>query len=617
MSSQESSFSPPPRLKDRYRLVEWLGEGSMGSVYRASDTFLERDVAIKFLKLEKTSEAEFRDRFLREAKIIARLSHPNIMTLHDMGQEDDWYFLVLEYIAGQDLHNLRLAHGGKLTLTKILPIVTEVLQALAYAHAQGIIHRDIKPENIMLTTGSQVKVTDFGLSLVHGQSRLTQEEMIVGSMLYLAPEVINGERADQRTDLYAVGIILYELLLGQAPFQGDNPLVVFSQILTSPVKAPCQIDQSIPPKVEALILKLLAKSPTERYPSAEAVLQDLLGLNQTRTQPKNKSNTASTSTPSRLERLIRNSSSHYQRPNANPSIANNTNTNKTPETMAEDRAINNNLLMYAAMEDTTTALEGERRRLAQMLEKQIIESLNLLLAQSNAYEQTLHQDNQTRMAFSVMSTLVRQSLQQTRDMVDNLNPSLLESLGLEPALEALSNQIIRAHGLHVNLHLERQVERLAPRLELVLFRVTQMALERALHQTQATYVTIKLSRSETLLRYQFLDNGLLGLSGEIAANLESQISQFGGQITVEDQAKGGLDLQIQFQLAPPIQLTARELDVMGLLVEGLSNKEIAQQLAVTPRTINFHLDNIYAKLNVNSRTEAAIYALRQGWTASS
>ena len=153
---------PPPHLQDRYRLVEQLGEGSMGIVYRAHDETLDRDVAIKFLSPERLAGGEASARFLREARAVARLSHPNVMTLYDVGHEDEWHYLVLEHIPGQDLHTIMVERGGPLPVREALHAVRGALEALAYAHAQGIVHRDVKPENIMVTPDGQVKVTDLG-----------------------------------------------------------------------------------------------------------------------------------------------------------------------------------------------------------------------------------------------------------------------------------------------------------------------------------------------------------------------------------------------------------------------------------------------------------------------
>jgi DNA-binding NarL/FixJ family response regulator len=269
---------PPLRLQDRYRLVEQIGEGSMGMIYRAYDETLNRDVAIKFLLPERVASQESGSRFLREARAVARLSHPNIMTLYDVGQQDEWRYLVLEYVPGKDLHSLMVQRGGPLTVDEALHAIGGALDALAYAHRRGIIHRDIKPENIMVTPEGQVRVTDFGLALARGEARLTREGVIVGTVLYLAPEVISGTLPNERSDLYAMGAVLYELLSGRPPFPGDDPLIVFSQILHAPLSPLREVAPHVPAALESFVQKLMAREADARYATAQETLDALAGL---------------------------------------------------------------------------------------------------------------------------------------------------------------------------------------------------------------------------------------------------------------------------------------------------------------------------------------------------
>jgi len=564
---------PPPRLKDRYRLVAWLAKGGMGVVYQAHDELLNREVAIKFLTLERFSSGEIGDRFRREARTVARLSHPNIMTLYDLDQERGWYYLVLEYIQGQDLQAYRLERGGQLPAGEVLPIIRGVLEALAYAHAQGVIHRDIKPQNIMLTPGNQVKVTDFGLALAEDDLRLTQEGTIIGSPFYLAPEMVSDGLADSRTDLYAVGAVLYELLTGRPPFSGNTPIAILSQILTAPVAPPRTLEPNIPTPLEAVILKLLAKKPADRYASAEEALAAL--------------QTESIFLPGLSGR---------------------------GETESSEWVPLEAVLARRYAEDTAAAIEAERRRLAQLLQSNIIEPLHLLLAQANAYEQTLGANPTARMAVSVLNSLARQVIQQARDLENNLRPTILETLGLEPALEALIGQVKRTYGLQINLAVVRLPERLPPRIELTLFRATQAALERAIQQGHASEITIRLERQHERLIFHLADNGL-GPATQAEDTLGSvcrRLEQLGGIVKTGLIPDGGFELMVTFAFTTPVQLTSRELEVLRLLAKGLSNKQIAKAMTVTARTINFHLDNIYSKLGVSSRTEAVIVAIRQG-----
>jgi len=255
----------------------------MGMIYRAYDETLGRDVAIKFILPERVASQESGSRFLREARAVARLSHPNIMTLYDVGEQHEWRYLVLEYVPGSDLHSLMVRRGGPLTVDEALHAIGGALEALAYAHRRGIIHRDIKPENIMVTPEGDVRVTDFGLALARGDTRLTREGVIVGTVLYVAPEVISSRRPDgaqpnERSDLYAIGAVLYELLTGQPPFPGDDPVIVFSQILHAPLPRVRELAAHVPAPVETFVHKLMARDPEARYATAEEALETLAGL---------------------------------------------------------------------------------------------------------------------------------------------------------------------------------------------------------------------------------------------------------------------------------------------------------------------------------------------------
>lgn len=271
------------------------------------------------------------------------------------------------------------------------------------------------------------------------------------------------------------------------------------------------------------------------------------------------------------------------------------------------------LLRLAKLEDTAAAVETERRRLAALLQRDVVESLNLLLSQARVYEQSLATDPTAHRAVSVLASLARQILQQVRDLESSLNPTFLESLGLGPALEALSSHVMRAHGLHIHLALERGQERLPPQIELALFRVVQDALERVIRQARASRVTIRLERRSERLVLRVADDGLARAGVEVLGPTCQRIEQLGGTVEAGPGPQGGLELTIRMAIPAPVQLTPREMEVIQLLTQGLTNKEIALRLSLSPRTVNFHLDNIYSKLGVSSRTEAAIYALRHGW----
>lgn len=279
----------------------------------------------------------------------------------------------------------------------------------------------------------------------------------------------------------------------------------------------------------------------------------------------------------------------------------------------EDGRIDNEIDQSLQREDTTSAIEAERRRLAAQLQANIIEPLNLLLSQAHVYEQTMSQNPQARMAISVLSSLARGLLQQVRDLEANLHPALLETLGLEAALETLASQYMRTHSVQITLALARLAERLPHPIELTLFRAAQDALEQGVTRARASHVFIRLENREEWFTCSFADNRLPSDAADPFTHIRQRIEALGGLCETQSGEHGGFEMHIRFLLKPPIELTLREQQVIKLLAQGLSNKQIAGTLQVSARTVNFHLDNIYSKLGVSTRTEAAIYALRQGW----
>ena len=250
-------------LGGRYRLDEELGRGGMGVVYRATDLELQRDVALKILPAATSSERDS-GRLLREARAAAMLNHPHIVTVHDIGDESGRPFFVMELVAGRTLRDSNVTD-----FREIVDIASQVCDALAHAHSHGLVHRDIKPENILLggEVGARrtIKLADLGISVPLDGARLTETGMIIGTADYMAPEQAMGEPVDARTDLYSLGVVLYELTTGRTPFSGDHPLAVVSQHVHAPVVPPRAVRSDIPRGLEAVILKLLAKSPSERF----------------------------------------------------------------------------------------------------------------------------------------------------------------------------------------------------------------------------------------------------------------------------------------------------------------------------------------------------------------
>jgi serine/threonine protein kinase/tetratricopeptide (TPR) repeat protein len=264
-------------LDDRYRLLNQLGQGGAGVIYKAEDEQLNRIVALKVLSGDGSGMAADKlERFRSEARSVARLNHPNIVTLYDYAEQEAQPYLVLEYVPGQDLWELDNSYAPNLMpLPQSLAIIDGILAALEYSHAHQVIHRDLKPENVMITPEAQVKVMDFGLARIQGQSRLTQEGLVAGTASYLAPELALGEPGDHRVDLYALGVMMYELLTGRLPFSGDDPLTIISQHIHAPIVPPQRYNPNISNELQAIILKLMAKHASERYANAADVRRDL------------------------------------------------------------------------------------------------------------------------------------------------------------------------------------------------------------------------------------------------------------------------------------------------------------------------------------------------------
>jgi len=252
----------------RYQILERIGIGGMASVYRALDPTLNRDIAIKVLPSYQAEDPTFVERFSREAQAVARLNNPNITQIHDFGEDKGFSFIVMELVTGGTLQD-RL--DGPMSLADILAVIRPLAAALDYAHAQGIVHRDLKPTNILLAPDGTPKLSDFGISrLLEGSATLTRADSVMGTPLYMSPEQALGNPADQRSDLYALGIIVYEMLLGQVPFRGETPSATLMAHIHQPVPPPSSLDPTLDPRIEAALLKALAKTPEDRYDSTEA-----------------------------------------------------------------------------------------------------------------------------------------------------------------------------------------------------------------------------------------------------------------------------------------------------------------------------------------------------------
>ncbi|MEU9118544.1 protein kinase [Streptomyces sp. NPDC048506] len=271
----------------RYQLRDLLGAGGMASVHLAHDTVLDRDVAIKTLHTELGREQAFRERFRREAQSVAKLTHTNIVSVFDSGEDEldggMVPYIVMEYVAGQPLRSdldADIAQHGAMPTEKALKITADVLAALEVSHEMGLVHRDIKPGNVMLNKRGVVKVMDFGIAraMQSGVTSMTQTGMVVGTPQYLSPEQALGRGVDARSDLYSVGIMLFELLTGQLPFDADSPLAIAYAHVQEEPPVPSSINQSLPPAVDALVARALKKNPNERFPTAEAMRDECLRI---------------------------------------------------------------------------------------------------------------------------------------------------------------------------------------------------------------------------------------------------------------------------------------------------------------------------------------------------
>jgi serine/threonine-protein kinase len=269
-------------LGGRYQVGELLGYGGMAEVHRGRDLRLGRDVAIKMLRTDLARDATFQERFRREAQNSAALNHPAIVAVYDTGEElsstgEKLPFIVMEFVNGRTLKEV-LAQEQRLQPRRALEIIADICAALEFSHRHGIIHRDIKPGNVMITQNGQVKVMDFGIAraLASGATTMTQTSAVIGTAQYLSPEQARGESVDARSDVYAAGCVLFELLVGHPPFVGDSPVSVAYQHVREDPKTPSDINRDVSPDVDAIVLKALAKNPVNRYQSAQEMRADAL-----------------------------------------------------------------------------------------------------------------------------------------------------------------------------------------------------------------------------------------------------------------------------------------------------------------------------------------------------
>ena len=268
-------LSKGQKINNRYEIVKSIGEGGMANVYLANDKILDRKVAVKVLRGDLSSDDKFIRRFQREALSVSNLSHPNIVEVYDVGEEDGEYYIVMEYIEGKTLKQL-LKKRESLTLTEVIDIMTQLTDGISHAHESYIIHRDIKPQNIMIQDDGRIKITDFGIAMALNATQLTQTNSVMGSVHYLPPEQASGKGATVKSDIYSMGILMYELLTGTVPFKGDNAVEIALKHMKDKIPSIRKQDPSIPQSVENILLKATTKNPRNRYDTAKEMHEDLL-----------------------------------------------------------------------------------------------------------------------------------------------------------------------------------------------------------------------------------------------------------------------------------------------------------------------------------------------------
>ena len=262
-------------LDNRYRIVDKIGVGGMADVYLGEDTLLGRQVAIKVLHANFANDDEFVTRFKREAQAAGKLNHPNIVNMYDVGFDQDLHYIIMEYVNGETLKEYITRHG-RLSIDEAVKFTIAIAEGLEHAHTMGIVHCDIKPHNVIITQTGRVKVTDFGIArAMNATNTVMYTNSILGSAHYLSPEQASGKPVDGNTDIYSLGVVLYEMLTGRVPFEGETPIAVALKHVREKVAPPTRYNPSIPPLLEAVVLKALSKNPTDRFDSISDMISDL------------------------------------------------------------------------------------------------------------------------------------------------------------------------------------------------------------------------------------------------------------------------------------------------------------------------------------------------------
>lgn len=275
-------------LADRYELIKKIGSGGMGNVYQARDNRLDRIVAVKILKSEFNDDENFVRKFRRESLAAASISHPNIVSIYDVGVDEidggKFYYIVMEYVDGPTLKEFIREHGP-LSEKQAVNYTIQIAEALKIAHKNNIVHRDIKSQNIMITSDNRVKVTDFGIARMAGNTTMTVTNAVMGSVHYFSPEQARGQKVDFRSDIYSMGIVLYEMLTGDVPFDSENPVSVALMHVQNPMPRPSEINQEVSPQLDQIVLKMTSKKPQDRFNTVDDIISSLKGVLINKTTP--------------------------------------------------------------------------------------------------------------------------------------------------------------------------------------------------------------------------------------------------------------------------------------------------------------------------------------------
>ncbi|HWJ03342.1 MAG TPA: Stk1 family PASTA domain-containing Ser/Thr kinase, partial [Verrucomicrobiae bacterium] len=261
-------------LGGRYEILFQLGGGGMALIYKARDTLLNRPVTVKVLRPEYTGDEEFVARFRKEAQAVAKLSHPNIVSVYDVGQENETHYIVMEYIEGRNLKQV-IKELGTIPVKHAIDITRQICEGLQDAHENGIVHRDIKPHNILVMDNGRIKVADFGIAQIMSSITITSSETIVGSVHYFSPEQAKGGSTSIKSDIYSVGVVLYEMVTGKVPYEGETPIAVALKHIQERPIPPGRLNPQLPPEVERIILKAMEKDIAMRYNSAGEMAREL------------------------------------------------------------------------------------------------------------------------------------------------------------------------------------------------------------------------------------------------------------------------------------------------------------------------------------------------------